>query len=132
MCTFYAQTAINTRLSDASIAGKLLLNLSVQNAILKVPIKMASVIITMQIMPESPSTNLEHVFSEAEKIIDSYTNSVEIKKDIQPVAFGLKALIVKFVMDEKKGSTEPLEHQLKSSIKGIESIEVTDVRRAIG
>ena len=48
-----------------------------------------------------------------------------------PVAFGLKALNVTFVMDEKKGSTDALEADL-GVIEGVESVEVTDVRRTIG
>ena len=34
-------------------------------------------------------------------------------------------------MDEKQGSTEPLEEKL-SKLKGVQSVNVTDVRRAIG
>jgi translation elongation factor EF-1beta len=36
-----------------------------------------------------------------------------------------------FVMDEAKGSPEPLEKDI-AKIKGVQSVEVIDVRRAIG
>ena len=45
--------------------------------------------------------------------------------------FGLKSLNLIFVMDEKKGSTDKLEDDI-SDIEGVQSVEVTDVRRAIG
>ena len=48
-----------------------------------------------------------------------------------PIAFGLKALDILFVMDEAKGSTEELEKTV-SQIEGVESVEVPDVRRAVG
>jgi translation elongation factor aEF-1 beta len=53
------------------------------------------------------------------------------KINIVPVAFGLKAIDFLFVMDEKMGDTEPLEAQLRE-IEGINSVETTDVRRAVG
>ena len=53
------------------------------------------------------------------------------KVEQEPIAFGLKALKLIFVMEESIGSTESLEEDIKK-IHGIQSVEVTDVRRAIG
>jgi len=92
---------------------------------------MAKVILTMKLMPENPDVDLEMVFSQAESMINNYTDTVEIKKEIEPVAFGLKALKVIFVMDEEKGSPDDLEKQL-GEIEGVQSVEVIDVRRALG
>ena len=36
-----------------------------------------------------------------------------------------------FIMDEKKGSTEKLEDDI-ADIPGVQSVEVVDVRRAVG
>lgn len=47
------------------------------------------------------------------------------------MAFGIKALILIFVMKEETGSTEPLEENIKN-ISAVQSVDVTDVRRAIG
>ncbi len=91
---------------------------------------MASVIVTMKIMPEEPSTDLQKVESEATKFITEFGGKVG-KTDIVPVAFGLKSVNLMFVMDESKGSTDSLESQI-SGIEGVNSAEVTDVRRAIG
>lgn len=92
---------------------------------------MAKAIITMKIMPENPEVDLEKIHSEALEKIAGFAGEGETKKEIEPVAFGLKALKIIFVMDEAKGSTEPLEKEIET-IQGVNSVEVTDVRRAIG
>lgn len=81
-------------------------------------------------MPESPEIDLEALETKATEKIANFGGEVG-KKEIQPVAFGLKALILFFVMDESIGSTEPLEKEVEA-LEGIRSVEVTDVRRAIG
>ena len=92
---------------------------------------MANAIITFTIMPKSPSIDLEKVAVEAEKKIIAYAGDGDRKKEIEPIAFGLNALKIIFVMDEKKGSPESLEKDI-AKIKGVNSVEITDVRRAIG
>lgn len=92
---------------------------------------MAKAIVTIKIMPESPSVDLDKLSPAIEKKIDAFAGEGERRKEIQPIAFGLKALQIIFVMDEKKGSTEPLEQEI-AKIKGVNSVEVIDVRRAIG
>jgi elongation factor 1-beta len=92
---------------------------------------MAKAIVTIKIMPESPDIDLNNISSEIETKIDSFAGKGDRKKEIEPIAFGLNALKITFVMDENKGSTEPLENEI-SGIEGVQSVEVVDVRRAIG
>lgn len=92
---------------------------------------MADVVVTIRIMPNKPNIDLSEIEIEAKKEILEFCNSKELKTQIQPIAFGLKALDIFFVMDENIGSTEELEHKI-SHIRGVESVEVTDVRRAVG
>lgn len=96
---------------------------------------MASVIVTLKIMPASPETNLDKVYEEASKhirdFVDQKHKDGEIRKEIEPIGFGLKALKLLFVMDENLGATDKLEEKIKS-ITGVESVEATDVRRAVG
>lgn len=92
---------------------------------------MASVVVSLRIMPSDIGIDLSKIESEVKHEIVKFCNSKEFKTSIQPIAFGLKALNIIFVMDESKGSTESLENRI-SQIEGIESVEVTDVRRAIG
>ena len=92
---------------------------------------MANVVVTLKIMPQNTEVDLERLESKAKQEIVRFCNSREFKTGIEPIAFGLKALNIIFVMDESKGSTELLEQKI-SQIDGVESVEVTDVRRAIG
>ena len=92
---------------------------------------MAQVVVTLRIMPQSPDVDLSSIEKKSKEEIIKFCNSQEFKIQIQPIAFGLKALIIYFVMDEAKGSTEKLENKI-SQLDGVESVEVTDVRRAIG
>jgi elongation factor 1-beta len=91
---------------------------------------MADVIISMKVMPDSTEVDLEKVKEEAEILIKEFGGELG-KFEIQPVAFGLNQLILIFVMDEAKGSTDQLEENV-AKINGAQSVEVTDVRRAIG
>ncbi len=92
---------------------------------------MARVVVTLKIMPQNPGVDLSRIEEDAKKEIIRFCGSEEFKTQIEPVAFGLKSLNILFVMDEGKGSTELLENKI-SQIDGVESVEVTDVRRAIG
>ncbi len=90
---------------------------------------MADVVITIKLMPESPETDMDAL---AEKATELISKVGEVgKKEIEPVAFGLKALNLIFVMDESKGSTDDVEKEL-SDLDAVASAEVTDVRRAVG
>ena len=92
---------------------------------------MAQVIITFTIMPTSPDVDLSVIEQQAKKEIVVFAGETGFKIEQKPIAFGLKALIVIFVMDEDKGSTEALEKKI-CALQGVSSCEVTDVRRAIG
>jgi len=91
---------------------------------------MADVVITLRIMPEGVDSDLEKIEKEAREKISEFGGEVG-KVNVNEVAFGLKSVELIFVMDEAKGSTEDLENQI-SGLDGINSVEVTDVRRAVG
>lgn len=95
---------------------------------------MANVVITLKVMPSSPEVDLEVLKKEVEKKIRSFaelSSDEEVRITVEPVAFGLKALIILFVMNEMKGSTEPLEKEI-SGLDNVNSVEVIDVRRTVG
>lgn len=92
---------------------------------------MANAIITLKIMPESPSEDLDRIEVETKKKIAHFAGEGETRTEIEPIAFGLKAIKIIFVTDEKKGGTDALEAEI-SKIKGVNSVEVIDVRRAVG
>ena len=90
---------------------------------------MGVVAIKIKLMPVSPETDLEKVRGETNKILEK-NNVKNPLFEIQPIAFGLKALIVLFGWPEEK-ELEQLEESLKK-IGGVNSVEVIDIRRAIG
>ena len=92
---------------------------------------MAQVVVTLKIMPESPEIDLNSIETQAKVKIFDFSQNKEMKTEQEPIAFGLKAIKITFVMDESKGSTEALEGNIKN-IAGVNSVEVVDVRRAIG
>ncbi len=108
-----------------------MLNTNALAVVLKVLTRMATVVVTLKIMPVSPEVDLNKVEEEAKKFIAEFAGEGETKSEQEPIAFGLKALKIIFVMDEAKGGTEPLEAKIKD-IEGVNSVETVDVRRAIG
>ncbi len=92
---------------------------------------MADIVITLKIMPNSPEVDLSKVEEQALAKIKDFAGIDNHKSEQENVAFGLKALKIMFVMSEDVGTTDPLEENI-SKIEGVNSVEVTDVRRAIG
>lgn len=92
---------------------------------------MAKAVVTVKIMPKSPEVDLSKIEEEAKKLIADFAGEGETKSEQEPVAFGLKALKIIFVMDESKGSPDPVAENI-AKIDGVNSAEIVDVRRAIG
>jgi elongation factor 1-beta len=91
---------------------------------------MATAAIQFKIMPESPDTDLEKLKQSIMEKIESFKSGVinDIKEE--PIAFGLKALIVTFALSEEQ-EVDEVENSV-TEIKGISSTELIDYRRAIG
>ncbi|MBU0999711.1 elongation factor 1-beta [Patescibacteria group bacterium] len=92
---------------------------------------MANSVITIRVMPTSPEVDLEQLKVKVKEAIVNYAGEGETKDEIVPVAFGLQALKIIFVVDEARGGTDDLEKEI-AEIEGVNSIEVIDVRRALG
>ena len=91
---------------------------------------MANVIITLKVMPESPETDLVKIKEEVTKIVAEFKGEVG-KFEEERLAFGLKALKFIFVIEESLGATDDMEAKA-SEVEGVQSVEVIDVRRAVG
>ena len=91
---------------------------------------MANVVITMRILPVNVNTPLELLETKLRKVLESFIENKESRSEKQPIAFGLNALNFVFFMDENK-NLEMLENKLKT-VEGVRSVDVIDVRRAIG
>ncbi|MBS3143316.1 elongation factor 1-beta [Candidatus Woesearchaeota archaeon] len=90
---------------------------------------MGEVIITFKIMPEDLDVNLNNIEKEVKELLEKYGQVGKVEKE--KIAFGLEALKVIFIMNESKGSADFLEDNMRN-IDGVQSVEITDVRRAIG
>jgi elongation factor 1-beta len=92
---------------------------------------MGTAIVTITVMPESPETDLEKIKEEVARIVKEFAGEGDTKTEIEPIAFGLKALKYTFVMDEDLGSPDVASERVQQ-LEGVQSAEVSDVRRAIG
>lgn len=91
---------------------------------------MARIIISLSVLPKNVNVDLEGLKPKIEKIISKSGGEVG-RVEIEPVAFGLESLKIIFITNEVAGGTEELENSI-SKIEGVQSVRVTDVRRAIG
>ena len=89
---------------------------------------MGQVIVTMKVMPESIETDLTHLDQLLTAALAKHDIKVS-KVEREPIAFGLMALKLIFLMDENKGDTETLENACKA-VEGVMNAEVTDMRRS--
>jgi elongation factor 1-beta len=90
---------------------------------------MGVVAVKIKLMPMSLETDLVKIKEEARRVM-AKNNIKNPVFEMQPVAFGLKALIVLFGWPEEK-ELEEFENALRR-IKGVRSVDVIDIRRAIG
>ncbi len=91
---------------------------------------MATAAIQFKIMPENLETNLENLKDKIKSKIESFNSGVFNEAKEEPIAFGLKALIVTLALSEDE-EVDSVENSLKE-IKGVSSVELIDYRRAIG
>lgn len=87
---------------------------------------MGEVVGTLKLMPESPDEDLAQIKADIENNLPEGTELHKIEEE--PIAFGLVALNVMVVVDDGEGGTEPAEAAF-AEIKGVSTVEVTDVRR---
>lgn len=81
---------------------------------------MGLVAIEMDIMPESPDTDLVGVKNEISKLVKVQDFKIE------PIAFGLKKLKIVITTEDKGGGTDALEEQIKK-VKGVSDVQVGTV-----
>lgn len=90
---------------------------------------MGTVLVQIKIMPASPDTDLEAIKNKAYEIIEE-NKGTNTMFDEEPIAFGLKAVIASFDLEESN-PLETIEEALKK-IENVNSVEVIDMRRAFG
>ncbi len=90
---------------------------------------MGTALITIKLMPVSPDVNLEEIKEKAKALLEEKQGK-NARFEEQPIAFGLKAVIVYFDIDESI-DLDPIEEEL-GKIENVNSSQVTDMRRAFG
>jgi elongation factor 1-beta len=87
---------------------------------------MARLVARIRILPAEAESDLENV---AESIKESVPQGMEMKScSTEPIAFGLKAIIGDFLLDDAEGQMDMLEQSIKS-VEGVGEIEVTNISR---
>jgi elongation factor 1-beta len=87
---------------------------------------MARLVVRIRILPAEAESNLENV---SESIKRSLPEGMELKSSLmEPIAFGLKAIVGDFLLDDAEGQMDKLEECIKS-IEGVGEIEVTNISR---
>jgi len=79
-----------------------------------------------KLMPESPEVDLDAIQEAAKKIVEEFGGENK-EYAIEPIAFGLKAVIVFFFYPDDK-ETDPLEDKF-TSIEGVGSAQLIDMRK---
>ena len=91
---------------------------------------MATAGIQFKIKPEGIDTDLEKLKADIKTNVESFESGVFNDSKEEPIAFGLKALIVTIALSEDEES-DTVEKSL-SEIEGVSSVELIDYRRVVG
>jgi len=83
-----------------------------------------SVIVTFRIMPESVETDLDAI----EKEINEKIKPQKIER--KPIAFGLNAIEIVKLVEEREGEMDRITQEIKS-IPGVKEVEVVNLTRSL-
>ena len=87
---------------------------------------MARLVARIKVLPKDIDVNLDTMVN---KLKSSLPDGMGIKNSVkEPIAFGLNALIVDFLLDDKEGQMDMLESMVKQT-EGVSEIEVMNVSR---
>ncbi|MCD5425443.1 MAG: elongation factor 1-beta [Methanosarcinaceae archaeon] len=87
---------------------------------------MGEVAATIKIMPKGTDINLEELKKNLENSLPDGARLYNSKEE--PIAFGLKALILTIIVEDLEGGTEPVEKAFLE-VAGVESVQVTELGR---
>lgn len=91
---------------------------------------MARVIFNIKVMPEDISIDLTNLEKEVRRVIEHFKGFIDSVK-VEEVAYGLKALNVMFMIEDKETDSDVVEDNLRN-IPGVGNLEIIDIRRAFG
>jgi len=85
-----------------------------------------NVVVTLRIMPDDIEVDLDKIKTEIESL-DGETVKVH-SIDVKPIAFGLNALEVNLLFNDKAGGMDETQDKIKG-IDGVSEAEVTSLNR---
>jgi len=89
---------------------------------------MGRVAAQIKVMPSGPGVDLKDLSTRIESLVTQYGRIYSC--EVHPIAFGLKALLITVIIEDKEGGTEAVEASL-SVINDIESVQVVAVTRML-
>lgn len=89
---------------------------------------MGKVMVTARVMPSSLEVDLKKLEERVREVIEEKGKFAG--SEVQPIAFGLKALVVYFLVPDEEGHLGEIEERVKG-LEGVESFDVTDLRRTL-
>lgn len=87
---------------------------------------MGEVAITYRIMPNSTDVNLSELADKVENVSKDIAKIQGMQE--KPIAFGLSALLIRVIIEDKEGGPDRIESAL-TSIDGVQTVEVMDMTR---
>ncbi|MGC9191147.1 MAG: elongation factor 1-beta [Conexivisphaera sp.] len=85
---------------------------------------MSKVLVRVRILPADTSVDLKDLGARVAKALEGVASVIRTMEE--PIAFGLSALIVDLLMEEREGGTYDVE-QLLSSVEGVSELDVVNV-----
>ncbi|MDD3263514.1 MAG: elongation factor 1-beta [Candidatus Nanoarchaeia archaeon] len=90
----------------------------------------ATLVVSYKIMASDPDVDMEELVRKVTPVLTKY--GIEYgKHSVEPVAFGLKALILHVLSNDDIGTPEELENELED-FEEIENVQVIQMQRALG
>jgi elongation factor 1-beta len=87
---------------------------------------MARLIARIRVMPADAESNLDNV---VQSLKSSLPEGMEMKGHaMEPIAFGLKAVVGDFLLEDAEGQMDRLEDSIKN-VEGVGEIEVMNISR---
>ena len=88
---------------------------------------MADLVVRVKVLPEDIETKPEQILEDIKASTKAIASVIRYK--VEPVAFGLNAIIVDFGIEDREGGTDPLENALMST-KGVSQFDVLGVSKS--
>jgi elongation factor 1-beta len=93
-------------------------------------LRMATAGIRFKVMPEGVDTDLEELKTKIKAAVETFESGVFNDTKEEPIAFGLKALIVTIALSQDEES-EAVEKAFLE-LEGVSSVEMIDYRQVVG